>query len=119
MILREAVDQKSNLTSRLTNLTMSQHSSPSSSIRSRPRRALQPVALFIASITAASGLVATAPRSQAQATTRSGLDEAATGSWQKLVNQPPFQTDTAMLLTDGTVMVHQVQLEQLVAPHPG
>ena len=37
----------------------------------------------------------------------SGLDEASTGTWQKLVNQPAFQTDTALLLTDGTVMVHQ------------
>jgi hypothetical protein len=27
--------------------------------------------------------------------------------WQKLKNQPPFNTDTALLLTDGTVMMHQ------------
>jgi hypothetical protein len=33
--------------------------------------------------------------------------EPATGTWQKLKNQPTFQTDTALLLTDGTVMVHQ------------
>lgn len=32
---------------------------------------------------------------------------AAPGSWTKLTNQPPFNTDTAMLLTDGTVIVHQ------------
>jgi len=43
----------------------------------------------------------------AQGNTRSGLDEAATGTWQKLVNQPTVQTDTALLLTDGTVMMHQ------------
>jgi hypothetical protein len=29
------------------------------------------------------------------------------GTWTKLTNQPTFQTDTALLLTDGTVMVHQ------------
>jgi hypothetical protein len=28
-------------------------------------------------------------------------------TWTKLTNQPTFQTDTALLLTDGTVMVHQ------------
>ena len=37
----------------------------------------------------------------------SGLDEVATGSWTKLTNQPPFNTDSANLLTDGTVLVHQ------------
>jgi|HubBroStandDraft_6_1064221.scaffolds.fasta_scaffold00098_7 hypothetical protein len=33
--------------------------------------------------------------------------EPATGTWVKLKNQPTFQTDTALLLTDGTVMMHQ------------
>jgi hypothetical protein len=33
--------------------------------------------------------------------------EPAAGTWHKLTNQPPFQTDTALLLTDGTVMMHQ------------
>jgi hypothetical protein len=33
--------------------------------------------------------------------------EPATGTWQKLTHQPTFQTDTALLLTDGTVMMHQ------------
>lgn len=33
--------------------------------------------------------------------------EPATGTWQKLKHQPTFQTDTALLLTDGTVMMHQ------------
>jgi hypothetical protein len=37
----------------------------------------------------------------------SGLDEVATGSWTKLTNQPTFNTDSANLLTDGTVLVHQ------------
>ncbi len=86
---------------------MLRHASLSPSVLSRRQRGLKPLGLFIAGITAACGLVATAPQSQAQATTRSGLDEAATGSWQRLVNQPPFQTDTALLLTDGTIMVHQ------------
>ena len=31
----------------------------------------------------------------------------AVGTWQKLANQPTFQTDTALLLTDATVMVHE------------
>jgi hypothetical protein len=37
----------------------------------------------------------------------SGLQEVANARWQKLTNQPTFNTDTALLLTDGTVMVHQ------------
>jgi hypothetical protein len=37
----------------------------------------------------------------------SGSDDAAASTWTKLTNQPPFQTDTALLLTDGTVMMHQ------------
>jgi hypothetical protein len=32
---------------------------------------------------------------------------AAPGKWQKIANQPSFDTDTALLLTDGTVMVHE------------
>ena len=48
-----------------------------------------------------------APDAPAQGKTLSGPEEANSGTWQKLVNQPPFQTDTALLLTDGTVMVHQ------------
>jgi hypothetical protein len=42
-----------------------------------------------------------------QPTTGSG--NSATGSWQKLKNQPTFQTDTALLLTDATVMVHEYE----------
>src|SRR5712691_2021057 len=37
----------------------------------------------------------------------SGWQEAATARWQRLINQPPFDTDTALLLTDGTVMTHE------------
>jgi hypothetical protein len=37
----------------------------------------------------------------------SGSEEAAAARWQRLTNQPPFDTDTALLLTDGTVMVHE------------
>jgi hypothetical protein len=29
------------------------------------------------------------------------------GTWQKLKNQPTWNTDTALLLTDGTVLMHQ------------
>ena len=63
--------------------------------------------IFITVAVIVCGLIAAAPRAQAQGSTLSGHDEASTGTWQKLVNQPPFQTDTALLLTDGTVMVHQ------------
>ena len=34
-------------------------------------------------------------------------EAAAGGRWDRLVNQPPFLCDTALLLTDGRVMVHQ------------
>jgi len=37
----------------------------------------------------------------------SGSPEPAAGRWQRLVNQPTFLCDTALLLTDGRVMVHQ------------
>jgi hypothetical protein len=37
----------------------------------------------------------------------SGSEEPAAGRWQRLVNQPTFLCDTALLLTDGRVMVHQ------------
>ena len=37
----------------------------------------------------------------------SGSEEAAMGRWQRLVDQPPVLCDTALLLTDGRVMVHQ------------
>jgi len=33
--------------------------------------------------------------------------QAAVGSWTKLKTQPTFQTDIALLLTDGSVMVHE------------
>jgi hypothetical protein len=36
-----------------------------------------------------------------------GTALAQTVTWQKLVNQPPFNTDSANLLTDGRVLVHQ------------
>jgi hypothetical protein len=49
-------------------------------------------------------VVQTAP---AQRLGMSGHDEAATGRWTRLVNQPTFQTDSSVLLTDGTVMMHQ------------
>ncbi|MGH8093990.1 MAG: hypothetical protein ACREIF_11035 [Chthoniobacterales bacterium] len=52
-------------------------------------------------------LVFLAPISGASAQSLTGQQDVANARWQKLVNQPPFQTDTALLLTDGTVMVHQ------------
>ena len=37
----------------------------------------------------------------------SGPEEVAASRWQRLVHQPPFDTDSANLLTDGTVLVHE------------
>jgi hypothetical protein len=37
----------------------------------------------------------------------SGSEAPAAGRWQRLVNQPTFLCDTALLLTDGRVLVHQ------------
>ncbi len=33
--------------------------------------------------------------------------EPAVGTWAKLTHEPSFQTDTALVLTDGSVMMHQ------------
>ncbi|HEY1768754.1 MAG TPA: hypothetical protein VGG02_00685 [Chthoniobacterales bacterium] len=43
----------------------------------------------------------------AQSSGMSAREEAATSKWTKLTNQPPFHTDTGLLLTDGTVMMHE------------
>jgi len=37
----------------------------------------------------------------------SGPEEVAAARWQRLTNQPPFHTDSANLMTDGTVLVHE------------
>ncbi|MFZ0800701.1 MAG: hypothetical protein WBQ09_06720, partial [Terriglobales bacterium] len=50
--------------------------------------------IAIASLVLASSLIASA-------------QEPAVGTWTKLTHQPTFETDTALLLTDGTVMMHQ------------
>jgi hypothetical protein len=42
-----------------------------------------------------------------QALEASGSEQPASGRWTKLVNQPPVLCDTALLLTDGRVMLHQ------------
>jgi hypothetical protein len=52
-------------------------------------------------------LCAAVQTASAQPTGMTSHDEAVTGRWQKLVNQPTFQTDSAVLLTDGTVMMHE------------
>ncbi len=39
--------------------------------------------------------------------TSSAEPDSGTAGWTKLTNQPTFNTDTANLLTDGTVIVHQ------------
>src|SRR6476660_3816160 len=64
-------------------------------------------ASLLVSAATALGLLAASPDAFANGNTRSSLQEASTGTWQKLTNQPSFQTDTALLLTDGTVMTHQ------------
>jgi len=80
----------------------------SSQVINRQRSAFRPCfASLLVSAATAIGLLATAPGALAQGNTRSSLQEASTGTWQKLTNQPPFQTDTALLLTDGTVMAHE------------
>ena len=44
---------------------------------------------------------------QGQALDASGSEQPTAGRWQRLVNQPTFLCDTALLLTDGRVMMHQ------------
>jgi hypothetical protein len=58
-------------------------------------------------MTAALAAGSLAQTAQGQRLGISGPDEAAAARWQRLTNQPPFLTDTALLLTDGTVMVHE------------
>ena len=48
-----------------------------------------------------------APGAHGQRLGISGSEEVAAARWQKITNQPPFDTDSAHLLTDGTVMVHE------------
>ncbi|MBA3963231.1 MAG: hypothetical protein H0X40_15210 [Chthoniobacterales bacterium] len=73
-------------------------------IRAAFRRRLLPLFSGVAALAAT--LVITQSAS-AQRLGLPGQKEAETGSWTKLTNQPPFQTDTGLLLTDGTVMMHQ------------
>lgn len=73
-------------------------------IRAAFRRRLLP--LFSGATALAAALTIT-HSATAQRLGPSGRDDAATSTWTKLTNQPPFQTDTALLLTDGTVMMHQ------------
>src|SRR5579859_1627096 len=40
-------------------------------------------------------------------TVMANAQDPAAGKWQKLKNQPTVQTDQALLLTDGTVLMHQ------------
>src|SRR6266581_3139866 len=66
--------------------------------------------LRIALFGAAAAIVtlwAVADTAQGQALEMSGSEQPAAGRWQRLVNQPTILCDTALLLTDGRVMVHQ------------
>jgi hypothetical protein len=62
---------------------------------------------LIMGLTAALAVWTIAETAQGQQLGISGSEEAAAVRWQRLTNQPPFDTDTALLLTDGTVMVHE------------
>ena len=62
---------------------------------------------LLASATALAAALTITQPATAQRLGPSGHDDAATSTWTKLTNQPPFQTDTGLLLTDGTVMMHQ------------
>src|SRR4030095_8039128 len=62
---------------------------------------------FIAEATAVIMLWAIAATAHGQRLGISGSEEPAAGRWDRLVNQPSFLCDTAVLLTDGRVMVHQ------------
>jgi len=64
------------------------------------------IALFGAA-TAIVTLWAIAGTAHGQSSEMSGSEQPAAGRWQQLVNQPTFLCDTALLLTDGRVMVHQ------------
>ncbi|HMJ05548.1 MAG TPA: kelch repeat-containing protein [Chthoniobacterales bacterium] len=62
---------------------------------------------LLAGILGAGAALALIPSVSAQFLGLPGPVEAGTSQWTKLVNQPPFNTDSANLLTDGTVLVHQ------------
>jgi hypothetical protein len=62
---------------------------------------------LIMGATAALAVWTIAETAQGQQLGISGWQDAAAARWQRLTNQPPFDTDTALLLTDGTVMVHE------------
>jgi hypothetical protein len=80
----------------MTNLT--------ANTRAALRRRLYPCLLAASAFAVAGSLAQTA---SAQRLGPSSQQEAATGAWTKLTNQPTFNTDEALLLTDGTVMMHQ------------
>lgn len=63
--------------------------------------------VFILGATAICAVLAFMQSALAQTSTLSGQEEASTVTWTPLTTQPPFNTDTAHLLTDGTVIVHQ------------
>jgi len=64
------------------------------------------IALFGAAAASVT-LWAIAGTAHGQALDISGSEQPAAGRWQRLVNQPTVLCDTALLLTDGRVMMHQ------------
>jgi hypothetical protein len=62
---------------------------------------------LIGGATAIATFCAIAGAAHGQSFAISGSEQPTAGRWQKLVNQPSFLCDTALLLTDGRVMVHQ------------
>jgi hypothetical protein len=67
----------------------------------------RPAISFLGAATAIVMLWAIAGNARGQALETSGSEQPAAGRWQRLVNQPTFLCDTALLLSDGRVMVHQ------------
>lgn len=74
------------------------------SLRAGTRRNLLPLFSCATALATAFSVTSSAT---AQRLGPPGAQDAATSTWTKLTNQPPFETDTALLLTDGTVMMHQ------------
>src|ERR1043166_8301238 len=72
-----------------------------------PAAVRRPGISFLGAATAIITLWAIAGTAHGQALEISGSEQPAAGRWQRLVNQPTFLCDTALLLTDGRVMVHQ------------
>src|ERR1700758_490582 len=75
--------------------------------RNIPAVLRRPGVFLIGGLAAIVMLWAIAERAHAQSIEISGSEQPAANRWTRLINQPTFLCDTALLLTDGRVMVHQ------------